>query len=389
MTRGRHVHKPPPLRPSVAVIIGTRPEAIKMAPVLHALRSRGIAWALICTGQHSDLSLQMIAMGFEVDATLRLDSGFPNADAMCDAIQSQVAEWLGTACPDLVLVQGDTNSALAAARAARACGVAVGHVEAGLRTHDQGNPYPEERNRVDIDAFAELLFAPTMNACRNLEAEAVQGRIILTGNSGIDAVLDVASGLTTRRSDDIPQLLVTVHRRENRGAGLLAIVCGLHRIAQQERVRFILPLHPNSQARADMVAASAGLPDCTLLPPQSHCGMIALVLNSRVILTDSGGLQEEAPALGRPLLILRASTERPEAIDSGNALLVGTDPERIAAETLRLLHDEPHYARMSRPAFPFGRGGASDLIAGLVAEFLAVRMAGSTTAMLDRSNAGS
>lgn len=373
MTRGPDVHKPPPLRPSVAIVIGTRPEAIKMAPVLRALHRRRIASALVCTGQHPDLGTHTDAMGMPVDTTLTLDPRFPNADAMCDAIQSLAAEWLRTIRPDLVLVQGDTNSALAAARAAQACGVAVGHVEAGLRTHDLGDPYPEERNRVGIDAFAELLFAPTITACRNLDAESVPGKTFLTGNSGIDAILDVASDLVVQQLDEIPQLLVTVHRRENRGAGLLAVVDGLHRIAREERVRIAIPLHPNSQARADMVAALAELPDCTLLPPQSHREMIALVLNSRVILTDSGGLQEEAPALGRPLLILRASTERAEIIDSGNALLVGTDPARIAAETLRLLRDERHHARMSRPAFPFGRGGASDLIAGHVADFLSAR----------------
>lgn len=389
MTRGPDVHKPSPSRSSVAVIIGTRPEAIKMAPVLRALGGRGIACALVCTGQHADLGLQTTAMGMRVDATLKLDTRFPNADAMCDAIQLRAAEWLHAARPALVLVQGDTNSALAAARAARDRGIAVGHVEAGLRTHDMDDPYPEERNRVDIDSFAQLLFAPTVNACRYLKAEAVSGRILLTGNSGIDAVLDAASKLAVQTSNDVPQILVTVHRRENRGAGLLAVADGLHRIAREERARFVVPLHPNNQARAEMIAALADLPGCTLLAAQGHDEMIALILNSRVILTDSGGLQEEAPALGRPLLILRASTERPEAIDSGNAMLVGTDPGRIATEALRLLRDEGHHARMSRPAFPFGRGGASELIAGHVADFLSASSTRVMTAMLDRSNARS
>ena len=355
----------------VVAVVGTRPEAIKTAPVLRALRARDVATLLLCTAQHRELDLPGCGVDRAPDGVLGFDPRGLDADAMCDAMTALAGDWLRAASPDLVLVQGDTNSALAGARAARACGLALGHVEAGLRTFNPDDPWPEERNRVEIDAIADLLFAPTPGAVDNLRREKVPGDIILSGNSGMDALVETALEFPTGNGDAGDRLLLaTVHRRENRGAGIAAVGEALRRIVREEAVAVAIPLHPNAGARAEMVAATRGLPELRLLEPQSYRDMVALMLRSTLILSDSGGLQEEAPALGRPLLVLRDATERPEAIACGNALLVGTDPAVVAGEALRLLRDRDAHARMSVPAFPFGAGGAGAIIAGAVAAFL-------------------
>lgn len=355
----------------IAAIIGTRPEAIKMGPVLRALADRGLACALVCTGQHHDLDLAGAGVRQPVTAWLPFDPRGLHADAMCDRIEALARDWLGRVRPRLVIVQGDTNSALGAARAARRLGLPLAHVEAGLRTFDPGDPWPEERNRTEIDRLADLLFAPTSAASDNLRAERVRGAIHLTGNSGIDAVLEAASAVrSVPNSVNRPMILVTIHRRENRGAGTAAVGAALRRIAARIDADIVIPLHPNAHARAEMISAVAGVPRVTLLEPQTHAAMVGLMLDSTLILTDSGGLQEEAPALGRPVLILRATTERGEAIDSGNAVLIGIDPDRIVAETLRLLGDFQALARMRVPSFPFGNGGAGVVIAAAVSDFL-------------------
>lgn len=345
-----------------------------MAPVLRALHTRGVETLLMCTGQHPLLDLTGCGVSQAPDVVLDFDPLALTAEAMCKVMAGLAAEALDRISPDLVLVQGDTNSALAGACAARMCGVPIGHVEAGLRTFDAADPWPEERNRVKIDELSELLFAPTARACANLRAEGVGGAVFLSGNSGIDALFDTARAISgdSPRADP-PLVLVTVHRRENRGANMARIAEALRLIAAQEAVEFAVPLHPNPTARAAMVAAVTGVAGVRLLEPQNYCEMVGLMLRSRLILTDSGGMQEEAPALGRPLLVLRASTERPEAIASGNNLLVGTDPRSIADEALRLLRDEQAHARMSIAAFPFGSGGASTLIAEQIAVYLGSR----------------
>jgi UDP-N-acetylglucosamine 2-epimerase (non-hydrolysing) len=355
---------------AVAAIIGTRPEAIKMAPVLRALAARGVTAALVCTGQHADLDLPGCNLLQAAEARFDIDVRNLHADDMCNRIEASLRPWLLHNGPRLVIVQGDTNSALAGARAAARLGIPVAHVEAGLRTFDVADPWPEERNRVEIDGVAALLFAPTPAAVANLRREHVGGLVIESGNSGIDALLDVAEDNSPANAGR-PLILVTVHRRENRGTGVRSVGDALARIAAQAEVSFAIPLHVNRQARQEMLEATAELPGRQLLEPRSFAAMVALMRRSRCILSDSGGLQEEAPALGRPLLILRSSTERPEAIASGNALLVGTDPAIIARETLRLLRDDTAHAGMSRPAFPFGRGGAGPIIADHVVRFLA------------------
>lgn len=359
-----------PLPAPIAAVIGTRPEAIKMAPVLRALEERGQRCALVCTGQHRALDLVGAGIDRRADAWLALDGGRLDTKTMCDRIEALARDWLRRARPGLVIVQGDTNSALGAARAGRGLGLPVAHVEAGLRTFDDRDPWPEERNRVEIDRVADLLFAPTAAACDNLRREGVRGRVTLSGNSGIDAVLRAASHAVPRpRQSGRSMILATVHRRENRGERIAAIGTALRRIGERGDVDIVIPLHPNSGARAEMIAATGG-GGVTLIEPQGFAAMVDLMLACDLVLTDSGGLQEEAPALGRPVLILRATTERREAIDAGSAILVGTDPDRIVVETLRLLRDPQALARMSVPAFPFGRGGAGPIIADTIADFL-------------------
>lgn len=340
-----------------------------MAPVMRALRAQGVEYDLVCTGQHPTLDLEGAGVGHGPARVLPLDMRTLDADTMCDRIEALAGDWLAQNRPNLVLVHGDTNSALGAARAAKRLGFALGHVEAGLRTHDPVDPWPEERNRVAIDRIADLLFAPTALACRNLAAEGVEGEVLLTGNSGIDAILDAAREVGVRAPKDRPMILVTVHRRENRGRGVTAIAAGLRRVAREEDVEICVALHPNPATRSEMIAAVGDVPRVQLLPPQDLRSMVTLMLESRLILTDSGGMQEEAAALGRPLLVLRTRTERPEVLASGNAILVGSDEERIANETLRLLRDPAARARMSVPAFPFGKGGAAALIAEALAGF--------------------
>lgn len=357
--------------PAIAAVIGTRPEAIKMAPVLRALDAKGLDCALICTGQHAALDLAGAGIDRQADAWLPLDFAGADPDAMCDRIEALVHDWLARSSARLVIVQGDTNSALGAARAAHALAIPVAHVEAGLRTFDLSNPWPEERNRIEIDAIADLLFAPTPAAVTNLRREELPGRVALSGNTGIDAVLDVASrAVRSLRSGRKHMILATVHRRENRGAGIAAIGAALRRIGERGDVDIVIPLHPNAGARAEMIAAAGSTRGVTLIEPQGFAAMVDLLLACDLVLTDSGGLQEEAPALGRPVLILRSTTERREAIDAGNAILVGTDPARIILETLRLIDDDAARARMSVPAFPFGTGGAGPIIANAIGAFL-------------------
>lgn len=361
--------------PLVAAVIGTRPEAIKMAPVLDALAARGVPYALVCTGQHPGLDLAGAGVVAPADAWLPLDFGGARPDQMCDRIEASVHGWLARSRPRLVIVQGDTNSALGAARAAQACAIPVAHVEAGLRTFDLRDPWPEERNRVEIDAIAELLFAPTPAAVINLRGESVHGQVTLSGNSGIDAVLGVAANAPRRpRAAGRYVIVATVHRRENRGAGIAAVGSALRRIGERGDVDIVVPLHPNDGARAEMIAAAGGGRGVSLIEPQAFAAMVGLMLDCDLILTDSGGLQEEALALGRPVLVLRANTERREAIEAGNAILVGTDPARIVAEMHRLLDDDSARARMSIPAYPFGTGGAAPIIADTIGEFIGARL---------------
>jgi UDP-N-acetylglucosamine 2-epimerase (non-hydrolysing) len=271
--------------------------------------------------------------------------------------------------PDLLLVQGDTSSALGASLAGFTAGVPVGHVEAGLRTHDPLLPWPEEEYRTAIDAGAELLFAPTAVSAANLKAESVTGHVHITGNTSIDAVLHLQSRLApARKRTGSPRLLVTCHRRESWGEGLQSIAAAVADLAKDAHVRFVL--HPNPHVAAQMRALLGSAPNVELLEPCDHLALLQLMRESDLVLSDSGGIQEEAPALGVPLLVLREKTERPEGIVSGCAKLVGTSTHRIVDEVRRLLADETALASMRRPSFPYGDGTAAQRIGAIVHDWL-------------------
>jgi UDP-N-acetylglucosamine 2-epimerase len=351
----------------IVSVVGTRPEAIKMAPVARAVeRLPGIEHQIFLTGQHSDLAPYF-------DPKHRLcELGFDPRDRTVESLRTALRALL---CgrfrrqrADLVLVHGDTTSAAAGALAARDCSIPLAHVEAGLRSFDLDQPWPEEGHRVAIDALAELLFAPSEEAAQNLRREArVRGRIVVTGNSGIDALLQTRARLSPQArsagADERRRILVTCHRRENQGEPARAVCAAIRRIVAELPVRVAAPLHPNPRVRGPFDAALRGANHVETLEPQSYEAMVGLMDSSWLILTDSGGLQEEAPALGKPVLVLRDVTERPEAMATGNLELVGTDPDRIFAAVAGLVADGEKYARMARPAFPFGDGRASERIA--------------------------
>ncbi|HYG49148.1 MAG TPA: UDP-N-acetylglucosamine 2-epimerase (non-hydrolyzing) [Allosphingosinicella sp.] len=358
----------PPPAIAVVSVVGTRPEAIKMAPVARALARRpGVEHQVILTGQHAGLAGYFDHPRQSV-LQLRFSPRGRTPEGLREALRAMLCGRFRRGPVDLVLVHGDTTSAVAGALAAQDCGIPTGHVEAGLRSHDLAQPFPEEGHRVAIDALAELLFAPTDTAADNLRREGrVSGRIWVTGNTGIDALLQartrIASPVRPARSGGRRLILATCHRRENQGEPVRSVCEALKRMVRELPVRVAAPLHPNPLARRGVEHALAGAEHIELLEPLDHDGMVRLMASSWLILTDSGGLQEEAPALGKPVLVLREVTERPEALATGSLELVGTDPDRIVAAVSGLLADPARYARMARTAFPFGDGHAAERIA--------------------------
>ena len=377
----------------VALIVGTRPEAIKMAPLMLAARGRAaLGFRLVATGQQDALFDEAIA-AFGITPDVHLGAA---AGASLDELRAALRIWLTAHTPDLVLVQGDTNTALAGAQAAHALGIAVGHVEAGLRTHNPERPFPEENNRVAIAQLAKLHFAPAQRAASNLERERVRGSVHITGNPGIDALLmqlvflrrQESSGasdygllptqehvVVDARTVNPPQhILITCHRRENFGAPLLRICTAIRDIAVASPFPLILPVHPNPNVGDVIRAELANCPNLSLTAPLSYPAMIAAIRASHFVLSDSGGLQEECATLGIPLLLMREETERQELVESGNVRLVGNDAALILAEAQHLFGDCAHHARMAVPIFPYGRGDAAVKIITLIERFAAQHM---------------
>lgn len=371
----------------ILVVFGTRPEAIKMLPVLAELRRRpGLSPAALSTGQHGAMLDQaMAAFGETCEHALpRMPRGLSLSDIFARVLTG-VAAAIEVERPALVLVHGDTTSAFAAALAAFHAQVPIGHVEAGQRSFDLDRPWPEEMNRVGVDAMADLLFAPTPRAAANLRAEyRARGTILVTGNTGIDALLALRARLArdpvfaARAEASLPPrdpakrlLLVTAHRRENLDGGLRRICEALAALAARGDVEIAWPLHSNPAVRGPVLRRLAGIEAVHLLDPLDPAAMVALLGRAALVLTDSGGLQEEAPALGRPVLVLREVTERPEAVEAGVARLVGTDPAAIVAAAARLLDDAAAQAAMARAVFPFGDGSAARRIADAIEDWAA------------------
>jgi UDP-N-acetylglucosamine 2-epimerase (non-hydrolysing) len=291
-----------------------------------------------------------------------------------DLVRASLKRLLPQDPPDLLIVQGDTSSALGGALAARELGIALAHVEAGLRTYDPNMPWPEEENRVTIDRLSHLMFAPTAGNAANLRREQLSGRIHITGNSGIDALAELVGSLpATPPRRWIPRrhfsLLVTCHRRENWSAGLEGVAEAILILTDRGvRANVILPPNPTVSERIHGLLGNR--PGVLLLPPLSHAATIEAMRAADLVLSDSGGMQEEAPALGTPLLILREKTERPEGLATGSMELVGTEPDRIIATVDRLMKNRRALRDMARPCLPFGDGQAAERIARHCIDYL-------------------
>ncbi len=354
---------------NIAIVAGTRPEGVKVAPILLAAADRpDVSTGLIATGQHPALLRETLAeFGLAPDIDLALPNRDP--DDFCAALEDALPATLRALRPDLLLVQGDTNSAWATALIGHRLGIAIGHVEAGLRSGDPYLPWPEERNRQEIDDISTLLFAPSAAAASNLTDRP--GEVIVTGNTGIDTFLHRLGG-RQRTSGRHRNILVTCHRGEAIGH-LEPLALALRTLADRPDVRLRIPLHPNPNIGAVLGRLLADHPHIVLEAPQPYRALIDRLVESDLLLTDSGGLQEEAPAIGLPTLVLRDITERPEPITSGNARLVGLDPARILHEAYRLLDDPIAYAAMSRPSFPYGRGEAAPRILDAIERWWAKR----------------
>jgi UDP-N-acetylglucosamine 2-epimerase (non-hydrolysing) len=365
---------------SVLCVVGTRPEAIKMAPVVHALRRRsGMSVRLLLTGQHRDLLDQALAtFGLRADVDLDLMRSNQSLSGLAARILNGIDPLLEQAAPAMVLAQGDTTTVLAAAIACFHRRIPFGHVEAGLRTGDLQHPFPEEFNRVVAARAATLNFAPTEGARRALLREGVPpGTIHVTGNTVIDALLDVARRLPAE-APGLPRhgrlVLMTMHRRESFGTPAAEVLKAVRRLCTAfSDLRVLYPVHPNPNIREVAHAILGGHPQVTITEPLGYPDLVAAIQRCTLVLTDSGGLQEEAPALGKPVLVLREVTERPEAVELGVAKLVGTDPDRVVAEVSRLLTDPEVYGAMAKGGSPYGDGRAAERIAALVAAAVRAR----------------
>ncbi len=323
---------------------------------------------MVLTGQHPHLD--PADFGLNCRGAVHLDCpGQPDPHVHAGAVTRALVPVLARFAPDLVVVQGDTSSALGGALAAKLAGLPLAHVEAGLRSHDPHRPWPEEEFRIAIDKESDLLFAATELSAANLRRERVRGAIHITGNSGIDAVLAVRDRTAPESAGGSPRLLVTCHRRENWGGGIAGLAAALGRIAEQELAAVEVLLHPNPANAAQMRQMLLGYDGIAFRQPCSHAHAVAAMLESDLVLSDSGGIQEEAAALGVPLLVLRDKTERPEAIASGAMELVGTNPDAIVGAVRRRLCAPV----VSEAGIAFGDGRASKRIAEVISEWLANR----------------
>ncbi len=359
----------------VLCIIGTRPEVIKMAPVIQAIRAApGLAVSVLCSGQHRELLAPLIDwFELHIDSDMRVMTANQSLAGLTSRLMLAFEEQFAASRPDLVLAQGDTTTVMCAALSCFYLNIPFGHVEAGLRTFDARNPFPEEFNRVAVTRLAQLHFCPTDRARRNALAEhAEPDAVHLTGNTVIDALQFTTEKLKSQsRAAFHHDILVTAHRRENLGAPLEDICGALLDLCRDfPALRVLYPVHPNPNVRETVQRLLAGQERITLAEPLGYPELVAAMQGSKLILTDSGGIQEEAPALGKPVLVLRAVTERPEAVDLGVAKVVGTARATIVEEARRLLLDAEYYARMSRGGSPYGDGRAAGRIRDIVLRYL-------------------
>jgi len=357
------------------IVFGTRPEALKCFPVARAaLAATGLATEVCVTAQHRDMLDQVIALtGLKVDYDLDIMKSGQTLFDVTSRVLTGVGEVLDKSKPDIVMVQGDTTTAMAGALAAFYKHIPVAHVEAGLRSHDIGSPFPEELNRRIVGDIATWHFAPTSQARDNLVAEGKRpDTIFVTGNTVIDTLMHFSQSIDADRSirealagrfpflDRSKKLiLVTGHRRENFDGGIDRICMALKVLATRGDVQIVYPVHPNPSVRAVVSARLSGLPNIYLIDPQDYLSFLYLQKQSYLVMTDSGGVQEEAPSLGKPVLVMRGNTERPEGVEAGTARLVGTDVDKILFNVNMLLDDQAAYRGMAERHNPYGDGQAS------------------------------
>lgn len=363
---------------SLCVTLGTRPEAIKLAPVIQQLRRLStFKTYLVLTGQHKEMVEQVMKL-FDLTADQDLEIMKPKqtlTEITCNSLLG-LERVFQEVQPNLVLVQGDTTTAFAAALAAFYQKIPVGHVEAGLRTNELFNPYPEEANRRLISQLAQLHFAPTKLALENLYNSGVTGEVHHTGNTVIDALLTVAKNKPLCEVNGLNWhkyrvLLATVHRRENWGKPLEDILQGFKLILDKfPDTALLLPLHRNPTVREPIKKILGDRDRVFLVEPLDYANLVGAIQRCYLLLTDSGGIQEEAPSLGKPVLVLRETTERPEAIEAGTAKLIGTEPEKILAAASELLSNQNIYDTMATAINPFGDGHAAERIIDIIGNYL-------------------
>ncbi|UBM27555.1 UDP-N-acetylglucosamine 2-epimerase (non-hydrolyzing) [Pseudomonas sp. p1(2021b)] len=377
---------------TVMMVFGTRPEAIKMAPLARVLRQwPGIDLHICSTGQHREMLEQLLtAFGLGVDQDLKVMTHSQTLNGLSRDLLDKLDQAYEQVKPQIVLVHGDTTTSAIAALAAFHRQIPIGHVEAGLRTGNLRQPWPEEANRRLTGVLADLHFTPTRDSDANLIREGVHpDQIEVTGNTVIDALLWMRDHLAAQNwqpaadsplavlHNDQRMVLITGHRRENFGQGFERICKALAQLGERyPHVQFVYPVHLNPQVQQAVYGVLSGRGNIHLVPPQDYPHFVWLMNRADVILTDSGGVQEEAPALGKPVLVLRKVTERPAVLKGGTVKLVGTDTDQIVAQTSLLLDDPEAYARMARVYTPFGDGHASERIAERLSRWLEEQAAG-------------
>jgi UDP-N-acetylglucosamine 2-epimerase (non-hydrolysing) len=369
---------------SIMPIFGTRPEAIKMAPIVSALQeSPHFRCIVTVTGQHREMLDQVNELfGIVPDHDLNILQQGQSLSAIMTRTIDGLETLFAQSRPDAVVVQGDTTTSTAAAIAAFYHGIPVVHVEAGLRSGDLLSPFPEEANRKITSQITRLHLAPTFTSRENLLREGISPQdIVVTGNTVIDALLatvDKQLSFTDPKLEELAAsgrriLLVTTHRRENQGESMRGVGRALARIADAEPdLVIVLPAHKNPVVREAVLPALEGKANVLVTEPLAYGEFTRLLSVAHVVLTDSGGVQEEAPSLGKPVLVMRENTERPEAVDSGTVLLIGTDEERIVAEVTRLLHNPGHFAAMANAVNPYGDGKAAARTVAAIEELVGV-----------------
>ena len=362
----------------ITIVIGTRPEAIKLMPVFLKFNSSNrFKTRLILTGQHKEMVEQVLQIfGVVADIDFSLMKKSQTLNYITSEILNALKQDFNSHRPTLVIVQGDTTTAFSSALAAFYEKIPIAHVEAGLRTNDIYDPFPEEANRRLISQLASIHFAPTVISSENLKSSSVTGNIYITGNTVVDSVKIISKNLPAISVGNLnlegrKLVLTTIHRRENWGDNLLNIIRGIElSIEKNTDIIFLLPMHPNRIVRDPLKKAFLNNPNVILIEPLNYSEMISAMKSSYIILTDSGGIQEEAPGLGKPLLILRKTTERPEVVDSGNAVLVGSESNNIEKQITLLANDKIYYENMSKSQNPFGDGNASERIFNITCNYL-------------------